>query len=213
VKAGDDVTVRATNGLALLVESGEGDAKAAGAQAGGQRDAQPAGGAVKPEGAAGAGAGAAALEGMTATATVESVDKDKRLVTLKNAEGETRTIHLGKEAINFDQIQPGDKVRATLAEEVAISIRKGGAPEADAEGMVALAPKGAKPGMLIANSAKVTGKIQSIDPAKRTLTIDEVDGGSRTIKVGPKVNLAELSQGDDITARCTQVLAIVVEKP
>jgi hypothetical protein len=208
IEKGDDVTIRATSGIAIVVESAQGGA------------AQPAAGAVKPDDAAaarGSGAGAAAAAGgaVTRTATVESVDKDKRTVTLKTAEGQTRTIHLGKEAINFDQIKAGDQVRATLAEEVAISLDKSGAaPSATGERVVALAPKGGKPGMLIADSEQLTAKIESIDASKRTVTL-AVPGSDkpRQVKVAPKVDLTQLKAGDDVTARVTKALAIVVEKP
>jgi hypothetical protein len=200
IKAGDEVTLRLTRGVALWVQSP-------------QDAAQPAAGVMGPQGGI-AGAGLAGLEVATATATVDSVDRDKRTVTLKNESGQTRTIHLGKEAINFDQIQVGDKVRATLAEEIAISVSKGSAPPVAGDGaLIARAPQGSKPGVLIADSAQVSGKIQSIDADKRTIALTDADGKSRTIKAGPNVNLSELSAGDTVTARVTQALAIVVEKP
>jgi len=202
VKKGDDITVLYTEGVALLVERPqEGDA------------AQPAGAVVKPK-ADGQDVGAAGVETATATATVTAVDPDKRLVTLANAAGDKKTIHLGKEAINFDQIKVGDKVRATVAEAVAVSVSKAGAAPGEGAGAaIALAPKGSKPGMIIASSEEVTGQIQSIDTDARTVTLAEADGPPRTIKAGPKVDLSALSKGDDVTARCTAALAIIVEKP
>jgi len=164
--------------------------------------AQPAAGMINPQGE------------MRDIATVEAVDPATRTVTLKTAKGETKQIHLGKQAVNFDQIKPGDKVRATLAEEVAIAVTKGGAPASAAEtDAVILAPKGEKPGVIIADSDQVTAKIQSIDADKRTITLGLPDGSSKTVKAGQRVNLADLKAGDDITARVTQALAIVVEKP
>ena len=76
-----------------------------------------------------------------------------------------------------------------------------------------LAPKGDKPGMLIADTDQITGKIQSIDADKHTITFTQADGTAKTVKAGQKVNLSDLKPGDDITARVTQALAIVVEKP
>jgi Cu/Ag efflux protein CusF len=191
VKQGDEVTVRMTKGIALWVEKPE-------------DGAQPAAARIVDE----------AAEVASATATVEAIDSEKRIVTLKTAKGETRKIHLGKEAVNFNQIAVGDKVRATLAEEVAIAVSKGGAAPGAGEGaVIARAPRGAKPGMVIAESTQVTGKIQSIDAEKRTITLAEADGKPKTIKAGQRVDLSELKAGDDITARVTQALAIVVEKP
>jgi arginine repressor len=200
VQKGDDVVVRCTKGVAMI---DEGAAAAA--------EAQPAAAAVKPGDTT---PGGLAVAGATATATVESIDAEKRLVTLKAADGATKVIHLGKECINFDQIQVGDQVRATLAEEVAVAVSKGGAiPEAGEGALVARAPKGEKPAILIADSAQVTGKIDSVDADKRTITLTDADGKSRTIKAGAKVDISQLKAGDDVTARVTQALAIVVQKP
>ena len=126
----------------------------------------------------------------------------------------TMAIHLGKEAINFDQIQVGDKVTATLADEMAISISKGGAPPSEVvTRVITRAPEGQKPRLIISDSEVVTGQIKSIDADKNTVTIAEADGDMRTVKAGPDVKISELKAGDDITARVTQALAIVVEKP
>ena len=188
IEKGDEVTVRATGGLALSVQR---------PQAG---EAQPAGATIVTE---------------TRTATVEAVDQKKRIVTLKNAEGKTLTVQVGKEAVNFNQIKKGDQVRATMAEEVAVSVDKSGAPAASEElRFVSVAPKGAKPGIMVVDSKTVTGKIQSIDAQKRTVTLAGGDGVEpRTVKVAQDVDLAKLMAGDDVSARVTGAMAIVVEKP
>jgi Cu/Ag efflux protein CusF len=192
-KVGDEVTLRVTKGIAMWVEKpGEG--------------ALPAAGKIDD--------GAAAIEAVSQTATVESVDPEARTITLKGESGKTKTIQLGKEVVNFDQIKAGDKVRATLAEAVALSIGKPGeaSPAAKESTAVALAPQGGKPGMLITESAQVTGKIESIDADMGTVTLT-VDGQPRTYKAGPDVDLSKVKTGDEVTARATKALAIVVEKP
>ena len=188
IEKGDEVTVRATGGLAMSVRR---------PQAG---DAQPAGAAIVTE---------------TRTATVESVDPKKRIVTLKNADGKTATVQLGKRAVNFDQIKPGDQVRATMAEEVAVSIDKSGAPStAEERRVVAVAPKGARPGFIIADSKQVAGKIESIDAEQRIVTLTEPGSEKpRKVKVGREVDLSQFKPGDEVSARITEAMAIVVEKP
>jgi hypothetical protein len=52
-----------------------------------------------------------------------------------------------------------------------------------------------------------------VDPNARTVTVEGPMGGKPTIKAGPKVNLDELHQGDDVTLSVTDALAISVEKP
>lgn len=197
VKAGDEVTFRLTRGLALWIPRGNG--------------AQPAAETIKP----GEEPFGIAMTGAMETATVSAVDAEDRTVTLKTPEGKERTFHLSNKAVNFDQIKVGDRVRATVAEEVLISVGKGaaGEGESDASRMVAMTPRGGRPGMLIADTDQVKAKINAIDPEKRTVTLTDDDGCSRTVKVSRRVDLSELKTGDEVTARITQAAAIVVEKP
>ena len=198
IKAGDDVVVQVTRGLALMVEKPD------------AAEAEHASGKVTP------GRGAAMMEATTATATVEAIDPATRFVTLKNADGETSQVHLGKECINFDQIKVGDRVTATLAEEHAIAVGKPGSltPTDDGAGqIVARAPAGSKPRVLVTDVAEITAKIDAVDAANRTVKLTPAGGTSRTIKVGPAVNLEALKPGDEVAVRCTQALAIVVETP
>jgi hypothetical protein len=158
--------------------------------------------------------GAIEVDAITATSKVTAVDPAKRTVTLVNEAGETNTYKLGKKVRNFDQIKVGDEVKATLLESVAVTVSKSSAPpEAGERGVVAVAPKGAKPGVVMAKTRSITAKIVSVDAQARTVTLEGPMGGKPAIKVGPKVNLDELQTGDDVTLRVTDALAIRVEKP
>lgn len=158
--------------------------------------------------------GAIEVGAMTETSKVTAVDPAERTVTLANEAGETNTYKLGKNVRNFDQIKVGDQVKATLLQSVAVTVSKSSAPAtAGARGVVAVAPKGAKPGVLMAKTRQISAKIVSVDPNARTMTVEGPMGGKPTIKAGPKVNLGELHQGDDVTLSVTDALAISVEKP
>ena len=159
-------------------------------------------------------AGAIEVGAITATSKVTAVDPAKRTVTLVNEADETNTYKLGKNVRNFDQIKVGDEVKATLLESLAVTVSKSSAPpNAGERGVVAVAPKGAMPGVIMAKTRQITAKIVSVDPQARTVTVEGPAGGTPTIKVGPKVNLDELQKGDDVTLRVTDALAIRVEKP
>jgi len=150
---------------------------------------------------------------ITATSKVTAVDAAKRTVTLTNEAGETNIYKLGKNVRNFDQIKVGDQVKATLLESVAVAVSKSSAPPTGARGLVAVAPKGAMPGVIMAKTRQITAKIVSVDPQARTVTVEGPMGWKPTIKVGPRVNLDQLQTRDDVTLRVTDALAIRVEKP
>jgi hypothetical protein len=159
--------------------------------------------------------GAVAIAAVTATATVDAIDAAKRKVTLKWPDGKTKTIKVGKEVVNFDQIAIGDRVKTTFVEELAVFVKKSDAPpSAEETETVALAPKGAKPGVVVADTQVVTAKIEAIDYKNRTVTLRGPEGQSKTLKVGNNVkNFKAVKKGDEVVVRFTEALAIIVEKP
>jgi hypothetical protein len=156
---------------------------------------------------------AIAIDTATATATVKSIDYSTRTLTLESPNGVTHTYKAGKDVVNFDRIRQGDRVRATVSDALAISVRRAGVPSnARNATTVSLAPKGARPAIFVANTVEVNGTIEAIDAAKRTITLAKPAGEPRTIKLAPKVKLANLRKGDDVVVRYTQAVALFVEK-
>jgi hypothetical protein len=150
----------------------------------------------------------------SATATVEAVDKSQRTVTLRRADGRTITLKVPPEARNFDQIQPGDTVRAEYLDAVAIFLRKAGAPpQAAQRTAVAVAPKGEMPAGVIVDTVEVTAKVEAVDGIARTLTLRGPDGGTRTVKVDQSVKvLDEIRPGDEVVMRHTEALALKIDR-
>jgi len=65
----------------------------------------------------------------TITATVESVDLEKREVTLKGPHGNKVTITADKSVKRFNEVKPGDVVQATYYQSVAAELREPTAEE------------------------------------------------------------------------------------
>jgi hypothetical protein len=211
VQAGDNVVIRYTEALALLVEAPSGAmVRPSAARVSAAEDAtEPAAGEqMAPMGRA------IIVDTITATATVTAVDHAKRTVTLRNPDGTTSMYKVGKDVVNFDQIKVGDQVKATLVESLALAIRKPGEPPSAGESRtVALAPRGAKPGGIVVDTAELSAKIQAIDTTKRTVTLMGPAGNKQTLKVGPDIDLTKLQVGDNVVVRYTEALALLVEAP
>ena len=158
--------------------------------------------------------GAIAAEVISASAKVTAIDAAKRTVTLE-MDGKSKTITCGPEVRNFAQIKVGDQVKATFVEALAVYIQKAGAPAGGNEvETVTLAPKGAKPGMLVTKSVVLKAKIDAIDAKNRTVTVTGPEGNTKTFKVAKSVKgFKDLQKGDDVVVRFTEALAIVVEAP
>ena len=158
--------------------------------------------------------GALEAVAVTTTFTVQDVDEKSRLLTLKGSDGAMAKFKVGPEVRNFDQIKKGDMIRATVVDEIAVAIRpSGGPPMASEKQMIAVAPKGAKPGVVMLQSDQVTAKILAVDTEKRMVSLEGPMGKTRTMKVSPKVDLAQIKKGDDVTVQVGHGMAIMVESP
>ena len=147
-------------------------------------------------------------------ATVTAIDPATRKLTLLRPNGDKTTYTAGPEVINFDQIRTGDHVKVIAAAELVVFVRKPGEPAADGEaGLVALAPKGAKPGGIVAHTSEVTAKVTHLDYHNHRATLLFPDGTSHTFDVRKDVNLHQQSVGAEVVIRTTEALAIRVEKP
>ena len=148
------------------------------------------------------------------TATVTAIDAATRKVTLVTKDGRMDTFKAGPEVINFDQIRIGDQVKATVTEQVAVYMAKDNPPASEGEAsLVALAPKGAKPGALMANTVQVTAKVTAIDLKHHKATLKLPDGTTKTVAVRPDVDLTQRQVGEEVVIRVTEAVAIAVEKP
>jgi hypothetical protein len=147
------------------------------------------------------------------TAKVTAIDTANRKVTLVTSDGEKTTVKCGPEVINFDQIRVGDQLKVTVAEELAVYMAKeGAAPSDGAAALVALAPKGAKPGGVVASTVQVTAKVTAIDLKHHKATLQFADGTTRTVTVRDDVDLTKRRVGEEVVIRTTEVLALEVEK-
>ncbi len=159
--------------------------------------------------------GAVLAEAVTVTATVDAVDAEKRTVTLKVADGATKTVKVGKEVKNFDQIKAGDKLKATYFESIAVFVRKSGdQPMADEVATVRVAPKGGKPGVLVTDVTEITAKVEAIDYKNRTVTLKGPEGRSGTFAVDRRVKkFQSVKVGDELVVKVTDALLMAVEAP
>jgi len=146
------------------------------------------------------------------TATVEAIDLEKRLVTLKGPKGETRTIKVGEEARNLPQVKVGDLVTVKFYESMAVEVIKPGtAAGAGQSSAIVRAKPGERPGGMATRTAQVTATVTAIDKKKGTLTLKGPEGNLVTAKAEDPKNLDKVKVGDDLLITITEALAISVE--
>jgi hypothetical protein len=155
-------------------------------------------------------AGAATTE---VTAKVVAVDPAQRTVTLQSASGKTRTIEVGDQVRNFDQIKVGDTVHAKYTQALALQIKPGTSALAAPIEEHAFTPPpapGAKPGGTVARKVTATAEVIAIDPAKQMVTLRGPAGNEVDVDVQDPNQLKNVKKGDHVQVTYVEALAIAV---
>jgi len=158
--------------------------------------------------------GGTTVETRTLSAVVTEIDAPNRTVVMLTKDGKKTRVKCGPDVINFDQIRVDDHLIVTMTEQIVVALA--GAAEADGEEgvtAVALAPKGAKPGGVIANATKLTATLIAIDLDNYQVTLQFPDGSTKTVTVRDDVDLARQKVGETVVIRITEVLALNVVQP
>jgi Cu/Ag efflux protein CusF len=147
------------------------------------------------------------------TTKIEAIDHAKRLVTLKDKDGEMETIYCGPEVKRFDELKVGDTVTFRYQESIAWAIRKPGQPSGlpTNTGPAVTRSTGAKPGGTVAQQETATVTIKAIDPKVPSVTVLTEDGRTVSFKVEDKKNLKDVKAGDKVEVTYTEAVMISVK--
>ncbi len=148
------------------------------------------------------------------TATVVAVDLKKRIVTLKDADGDVRDFKIGKVAVNLPQVKVGDIVTIKFLESIAVEVIKPGtATGTGAATTIVRAKPGEMPGGVITRRSSLTATVKAIDKTAGTLSLMGPNGKTVKVNVIDKTNLDIVNVGDELLITFTEAEAISVERP
>jgi hypothetical protein len=153
----------------------------------------------------------------TVSATVESIDLDKRLVELRAGDRST-TVQVSPEVRNLAQVKVGDEVVVEYYQGLAAELRKKGESQTvgkvDATTGTARMPQGGQPGAAVGNMVTTTVVIEGVDRSTNSVTFTGPSGMTRTVDVkDPKAQkfIGTLKKGDEVELTYTEALAVTVE--
>jgi len=153
------------------------------------------------------------LEGGTVAtiATVQDIDQESRLVTLRHPDGTMNSFIAGDEVRNLAQVKKGDIVLTEYYEGFAVAL----GPQSDVRAKIktmtlSRAPKGEKPGAKLTETVEIVARVEEIDREKRLAALS---GPKRTVvvKVADDVDLEKVKVGDEVMAVYRQSFAISVQ--
>jgi hypothetical protein len=152
-------------------------------------------------------------EAVELTTKIEAIDHAKRLVTLKDTDGEMETIYCGPEVKRFDELKVGDTVTFRYQESIAYAIRKPGQPSGlpTQTGPTVTRGTGAKPSGTLAQQETATVTVKAIDMKVPSVTVLTEDGRKVSFKVEDKKNLKDVKVGDKVEITYTEAIMISVK--
>lgn len=152
----------------------------------------------------------------TVQATVVSIDRPARLLTLQRADGTTFVVVAGPQVGNFAQVEVGDVLRVRYLASLAVRLLAAGETPQDGAMLAAgAAAPGQKPAGGVGVRADVTVRIESVDLQHDLVVFTPPDGMLRTVRVvrpEGKAFIQKLKPGDQVVITYTEALAVSIEE-
>jgi len=155
-----------------------------------------------------------ASQTVTTSAVVTAINKETRVVTLQQNDGEEITFTAGAEVRNLDQVSVGDILIAEYVETISIEVMANEGMEAAAAGAAAMAraEEGEMPGFAAMDATVVTATVEEINLEKNTFKLKEADGTINEYAARNPDNLRRAKVGDLVVTTVSTAVAIAVEK-
>lgn len=148
---------------------------------------------------------------VTRSGEVTAVDAEKRIVTLKNAKGESFDIVAGPEVKNFAQIKAGDKVVVKAVQALTLELKKGGAGIRErsdkADGV--RAAEGEKPAAAVGAKTTVIADVVAVDRKTGVVTLKGVHQ-SLKLNVKDPEQLKLIEKGDQVKGTYVEAVGVAV---
>jgi hypothetical protein len=147
----------------------------------------------------------------TVTATVVAIQRDTRVVTLKDGKGKVFEVEVGDEARNFDQLKVGDIVTTQYRQAISLSLQKTSGPRSATQQLIEQRSEpGAKPGGTIGREVTVIADVVAVNAKAKSVTLKGPQGNTMDVIVEDPEQLKNIRKGDQVKAVYTEAIAISV---
>ena len=147
----------------------------------------------------------------TVSATVESIEKSSREVTLKKPDGTYTVVQVPPEVKRFDTLKIGDTVTARYYDNVVLRLKPQGEKDVDSSGAAATrAPEGKAAGTVAAQRT-ITATITAIDPKVPSITFKGPNNWTYSSRVEDTKALSKVKVGDRVDITWTSAVLMSFE--
>jgi hypothetical protein len=152
-------------------------------------------------------------ERVTKSGTVEAIDHQSRILTLRQPSGTFVTVDIPEDVKRFDTIKVGDKVSATYYDNVIVRKKEPGEAPVDKLSGAVTPVEGVKPGGTIGAQRTMTATVEAIDPKVPSISFTGPNGWKYSRRVQDKNVLKEVKVGDKVDFTWTEAVQLTVESP
>ena len=149
----------------------------------------------------------------TVTATIETVDKASRVVTLKTEAGTRLHVTAPPEMEGFNSLRVGDLVSARYFEAIVVRLARPGTPAPSGEPVTRITRKDRAPGSEAFSERTVQATVTAVSPEKPSLTLKGDDGAERIMEITDAAQLKTLKTGDVLNVTFYESRLVSVERP
>ncbi|GLS04107.1 hypothetical protein GCM10007860_12530 [Chitiniphilus shinanonensis] len=145
---------------------------------------------------------------------IVSVDHDRRVLTVRQPDGETAEFAVSPAVRNFDQLKEGDIAAVVLDRALAFDVVKGGNAPAQikTEEGVGRNAEGEKPGATWETTKTITADVLAVNKDKGLVKLRGPKGRVLEMQVRDAARLNDIAIGDQVQVRYKQALAMWVEQ-
>ena len=147
--------------------------------------------------------------------SVEAVDVEKRLITLKGPQGNVGEYEVGEQVQRLAEIKAGDKINAEYKVAAVAELRAPTAEEKSAPVVEVTATERASaeapPAGGIARAVRVLTTVDALDRASQSLTVKGPEGNTVTLHVEDPTVFDQLTVGQTIVVTFAETLVLAVQ--
>ena len=143
--------------------------------------------------------------------TIETIDKSRRAVNIKTADGKFVALDVPAGAKRFDELKVGDKVKATYNNNVMVRLKPAGEAPVDSADTASSMGKGERPGGAAATVRTMTATIADIDKSASSITFVGPNGWKYSRRVVDPTVFNQVKVGDRVDITWNTDLTVSVE--
>jgi hypothetical protein len=151
----------------------------------------------------------------TVTATVESIDRTNRTVTLKNQDGDYNVLVVPASFTRFDSLNVGDQITTRYYENIVLRKKPAGEPDVDqvSGGVTRSNPTATgTSGRTAAHQRTITATVTAIDLNVPSITLSGPNGWNYSSRVKDKDALKDVEVGDKVDITWTEAVILSLDQ-